>query len=139
MNKIWQWLSGSVLKDVFAGVDSLITSDAEKLALKNKLQEIINEKALESEKIATDIIQTEAKGNWLQRSWRPLTMLTFVGVIVYTKVIAPAFGFPSTEIEPDFWALLKLGMGGYVIGRSAEEITKTITKNFDLNKFKKQK
>jgi len=139
MNKIWKWLTSNVLGEIFEGVDSLITSKEERMVLKNKLQEIINAKALESERIATDIIQTEAKGNWLQRSWRPILMLSFGFVVVYSKFIAPAFHLPNAELEPDFWGLLKLGIGGYVLGRSGEKIMDKINKNIDINKFKKQK
>ncbi|PCI11872.1 MAG: hypothetical protein COB73_00780 [Flavobacteriaceae bacterium] len=136
MNKIWQWLTSNVLGEIFTGVDSLITSDEERLALKNKLQQIINEKALESEKIATDIIQTEAKGNWLQRSWRPIIMLSFGFVVLYSKFIAPAFSLPNAELEPDFWELLRLGIGGYVIGRSAEKIATSITNKIEIKRKK---
>ncbi len=30
-------------------------------------------------------------------------------------------GAPKLEIPPDMWALLKIGLGGYVVGRSVEK------------------
>ncbi|MCS7280543.1 MAG: hypothetical protein NZ583_02795 [Desulfobacterota bacterium] len=38
---------------------------------------------------------------------------------------APLFRLPSLEIPPDMWTLLEIGIGGYVVGRSAEKIVKT--------------
>jgi len=33
----------------------------------------------------------------------------------------PLFGGPKADIPPDMWDLLKLGIGGYVVGRSVEK------------------
>lgn len=35
------------------------------------------------------------------------------------------FNTPPADIPPDMWDLLKLGVGGYVVGRSAEKSIKT--------------
>ena len=77
----------------------------------------------------TDIIIAEAKGNWLQRSWRPILMLSFGFIVIYVKFIAPLFGFTIPPLENEFWDLLQLGIGGYVVGRSAEKIAKSVTIN----------
>ena len=77
----------------------------------------------------TEIIVTEAKGNWLQRSWRPILMLAFGFIVIYIKFIAPLFNLTTPELENEFWNLLQLGIGGYVIGRSAEKISKNVTFN----------
>lgn len=73
-----------------------------------------------------DTIVAEAKGeSWLQRNWRPLTMLAFVGLI-----IAYWFGFTVENIsEAERLALfdiIQIGLGGYVFGRSAEKIAERI-------------
>lgn len=134
MNKFFKWLTGDVLGVISKTIDDVVTSDEERLQLRNELQRIISEKGLEADKMAADIIQTEAKGNWLQKSWRPILMLSFGFIVMYSKFFAPAFGLPNTVLEPDFWELLRLGIGGYVVGRSAEKITEKISNNF---KFKK--
>lgn len=64
--------------------------------------------------------------SWLARSWRPLTMLTFTYIIAHSFVLAPLFGLEVLPIPPDMWELLKLGMGGYIIGRSAEKIAPAV-------------
>jgi hypothetical protein len=69
-----------------------------------------------------EIVKTEAASeNWLAASWRPLLMLTFGGLIV-----ARWFGWAAPNLsEAEYlklWSIVELGLGGYVIGRSAEKI-----------------
>ena len=63
-------------------------------------------------------VQEEVKGNWLQRSWRPLVMLTFASVIL----IGTFTSLPILAETSRFWDLLEIGLGGYVVGRSGEKI-----------------
>ncbi len=137
MKKLFGWLTGDIFKKAGDALDNIITSDEERLAARNALQQVLIDEALKSQQIQAEIINAEAKGNFLQRSWRPILMLGFGFVVLYSKFIAPAFNLPNTELEPDFWELLRLGIGGYVIGRSAEKITKSVTENIDLRKNKK--
>ena len=127
MKKIFEWFGGSVLKDLLGGLDKLFTSKEEKIKAESIIKEIILQKKLELQQMQTDIILAEAKGNWLQRSWRPILMLSFGFIVIYVKFIAPVFGFTIPELEIEFWELLKIGIGGYVVGRSAEKISKNIT------------
>ncbi len=74
-----------------------------------------------------DVIIAEAQGNWLQKSWRPLLMLSIVAIVVNNYIIFPyveLFGFKAMLLElPDkLWNLLTIGVGGYVVGRSAEKV-----------------
>lgn len=137
MKKIFTWLTGDIFSKAGDAIDKIVTSDEERLELRNKLQQVLINEALQSQQIQADIINAEAKGNFLQRSWRPILMLGFGFVVLYSKFIAPAFNLPNTELEPDFWELLRLGIGGYVIGRSAEKITKSVTENIDFKKNRK--
>lgn len=78
------------------------------------------------------VIVSETTGqSWLQRNWRPILMLTFTYIIAHNYILAPiirmfSFGadMPVLEIPPDMWDLLKLGIGGYIVGRSAEKVVK---------------
>ena len=72
------------------------------------------------------IINTEAASqHWLAANWRPLLMLTFGGLIV-----ARWFGWAAPNLsEAEYlklWGIVELGIGGYVIGRSAEKIVPAI-------------
>ena len=115
------------IKDLLEGLDNLFTSKEEKIQAENVIKQILLQKQLELQKMQTDIIITEAKGNWLQRSWRPLLMVSFGFIVIYVKFIGPLFGLPIPELELEFWELLKIGIGGYVVGRSAEKIANNIT------------
>ena len=45
--------------------------------------------------------------------------------IANNYIIVPIFNTTPAEIPPDMWDLLKLGVGGYVVGRSVEKGVKT--------------
>ena len=127
MKKVIDWFGGTLVKDLLGGLDKLFTSKEEKIKAENVIKQILIEKQLELQKMQTEIIVTEAKGNWLQRSWRPMLMLAFGFIVIYVKFIAPVFNLTIPELEIEFWELLKIGIGGYVVGRSAEKISKNIT------------
>jgi len=129
MKKVIEWFGGGLVKDLLGGLDKLFTSKEEKIKAENLIKQILIEKQLELQKMQTEIIVTEAKGNWLQRSWRPILMLSFGFIVIYVKFIAPLFNLTTPELEIEFWELLKIGIGGYVIGRSAEKISKNVTFN----------
>ncbi len=69
-----------------------------------------------------DIIVTEAKStSFLTSNWRPITMLTLLFMIV-----ADGFGWLAQPLPEDAWTVIKIGLGGYVTGRSAEKIVPSI-------------
>jgi hypothetical protein len=122
MKKIIDWFGGSVVKDIMGGLDKLFTSKEEKILAENAIKQILIQKELELQKMQTEIIVAEAKGNWLQRSWRPILMLAFGFIVIYVKFIAPLFDLKIPELENEFWNLLQIGIGGYVIGRTGEKM-----------------
>lgn len=74
---------------------------------------------------AVSVITAEAAGNWLQRSWRPLMMLFFAGLVG-----ARWFGYSAPNMSEaevlELWSIVKLGIGGYTIGRSVEKVAPSI-------------
>tara|TARA_S200002703_G_scaffold61947_1_gene53843 strand:- start:194 stop:604 length:411 start_codon:yes stop_codon:yes gene_type:complete len=114
---------GDILGGAFGLVDDLHTSDEEKLQLKSGLLQIqtgvVSEVIQAQSKMAemqAGIIKAEAESShWLTSTWRPITMLTFLALIVLAQL-----GF-TEPVPADMWPLLKLGLGGYVIGRSFEK------------------
>ena len=69
-------------------------------------------------------IREEARGNWLQRSWRPIVMLVFT-VIVLTGTF---LNLPILSDTSRFWDLLEIGLGGYIIGRGSEQLVSSLFK-----------
>lgn len=127
--ELWSFLT-TLIKPVTALVDEVHTSDEERLLIKAKLFEMQNTMAsqvmdyearlLEAQ---TRVVTAEAQGaSWLQRNWRPITMLTFLGLVV-----ADSFGLTHFRLAHEAWTLLQIGLGGYVIGRSAEKIIPKVT------------
>ena len=125
MKKIFDWFGGSVVTDLLGGLDKLFTSKEEKIKAQNVIKEILVKKQIELQQLQTEIIVTEAKGNWLQRSWRPILMLAFGFIVIYVKFLAPVLELPIPPLENEFWNLLQLGIGGYVIGRTGEKMIKS--------------
>jgi hypothetical protein len=79
---------------------------------------------------AADIIKTEAAStHWLASNWRPLTMMTFVLLIVARWFGWAAPGLSEAEYLK-LWSIVEFGLGGYVIGRSVEKIAPTIADAF---------
>lgn len=71
---------------------------------------------------SASIIREEAKSEGvLTRNWRPIVMLTFTGLVV-----AHWFGYTAPNLPPEqavrLLDIVELGLGGYVIGRSAEKV-----------------
>lgn len=72
------------------------------------------------------IVQAEAAStHWLAANWRPITMLTFVGLIV-----ARWFGWAAPNLsEAEYlklWDIVQIGLGGYVAGRTVEKVVPSI-------------
>lgn len=124
MKKIVNWFSSSVIGEIGKVIDNLFTSDEERIKAKNEVFKVLKEQQLELQRLQTEIIVAEANGNWLQRSWRPILMLAFGFIVIYVKFIAPLFSLPIPPLENEFWNLLQIGIGGYVIGRTGEKMIK---------------
>jgi hypothetical protein len=120
---------GGIFKPAADLIDNMHTSTEEKMSMSNQLEKIQNAMTskvldLDAQLLAskTAIITAEANGQgFLQRNWRPVTMLTFL-----VLVVCDSFGLLAFRLADEAWTLLQLGLGGYVVGRSAEKITKPI-------------
>lgn len=132
--KIFGGSAATVIDSVGNVVDKLTTSDKEKLDARKELAEI--ERKFNADLIAADVefakaqaevITAEAKSeSWLARNWRPILMLTFTYIIAHTFIFVPVFGIKGVEIPPEMWQLLKIGVGGYIGGRSIEKTAQTL-------------
>jgi len=124
------------------GVDK--NPDSVAKAIRSDPQAAIKLRQIESQleqtrlEVRGQAVQAEANGeSWLQRNWRPLTMVWFSALIG-----GYWFGYTpdnlSEEAVLSLFGLIKLGLGGYVIGRSAEKITKEISGSGLLGKILKK-
>lgn len=120
-------LTSGLLKAGFELVDNLFTSDEERATAKRKLVELDQRGELAKISAAAGVVQAEAQSeHFLTATWRPIIMLLFGVIIANNYILQPyvelMFGVSvSLEIPPDMWDLLKIGLGGYVVGRSVEK------------------
>ena len=136
--KILSKIGGKTIKEVTNLAGNFITTDKDKARFKNILTDIVLKYNAQVIQAQSEILKTEMTGNWLQRSWRPIIMLSFGFIILYYYFLSPVFGLPGIDLPDRFWSLLEIGLGGYVIGRSVEKISDRVTKNIDLNMLRKR-
>ena len=115
-------------------IDKFKHSPAEKAAAHlelGKLQHNMVQEALTFEikqvQAQASIILAEAKAGWLTRNWRPMLMIVFMVIIVNNFLIWPyshELGIVAKQLEFPVWMqdLLKLGVGGYIGGRTVEKV-----------------
>jgi len=124
-------LIGKLFEPAAKLIEDLHTSEEEKLDAKTRMLEsqmALGMQVLDYEaqlmQMKSSIIVAEAQGqSWIQRSWRPITMLTFLFLVV-----ADSFGQLPFRLAGEAWTLLQLGLGGYVVGRSGEKVVQTLKK-----------
>ena len=124
---------GSVIDLIKDGLDRFIpdkTAAAQAKATLDQLKETDEAKARDSDLqvqlAGLGVVTAEAKGeSWLQRNWRPITALTFVWLVV-----SYFYGFVAQNLNPatimELFALVKICLGGYTVGRTGEKIAKVI-------------
>lgn len=138
LGTITSFVSG-IFKPAADLIDDIHTSEEEKGEIEVKKQKLRNEidkakftiqdKLMEYEsklmENRTKLIEAEARdGNLFTKSWRPAVMIVFT-ILIITKWLGFSAEGISPEIELELFAIVKLGLGGYVIGRSAEKVVKT--------------
>lgn len=80
--------------------------------------------------MAAEVVKAEAQGqSWLQWTWRSITTLVFVGLIVARWLGWSAPDLGEAEVLK-LWDIVEIGLGGYVIGRSAEKILPGVVSSF---------
>lgn len=113
----------ALLKDA---LDRFIPDKTQAAQAKATLDQLREQEGAQEFLAGADIVKAEAQSStWLTAAWRPITMLVFVSLIV-----ARVFGLTSEHVSEaeyaELWRLVELGLGGYVIGRSAEKVVPAI-------------
>tara|TARA_R110000851_G_scaffold306239_2_gene464484 strand:- start:1211 stop:1609 length:399 start_codon:yes stop_codon:yes gene_type:complete len=100
-----------------------------------QIQTAINKGDFDMTSLARDVVVAEASGeSWIQRSWRPLLMLWFAGLIGAYWFGYTAPNLPESSINK-LLDIVNMGVGGYVVGRSVEKTAKQVA--IALEKLKK--
>ena len=106
-------------------IDEVVTSQEEKLVLKNKLQEIVNEHQSVIEQEVSKRWEADMNSdNWLSKSIRPLVLGWLV--VATTLLIFIDAGFIAFEVEDKWVDLLQIVLitviGAYFGSRGLEKI-----------------
>ena len=113
-------------------IDKFIPDPQKAMEAKLEMAKMIQDADVQGMAIQMQAIVAETKSeSWITRSWRPMVMLMFAFIVGNNYIIAPyaqamfhvAVALPVPE---QLWSLLSLGLGGYVVGRSAEKIVPNI-------------
>lgn len=145
LGKLASVLGGSIIKDVGDVVDKFVTTDAEKLVIKNETARIVLAHVTEAEtsiraemeaKSAVIVAEMQSGDPFTKRA-RPSVVYFGLAVIGINYVIGPWVGFfltdpiidaagiavstvPNIELPEEFWYSWSGVVGLWVIGRSAE-------------------
>ena len=111
---------GNPIAETIKAIDGVTTSASERMELKSKyIGGIVDAQS--------KVLVAEAQSaSWLTRSWRPIVMLSFAGILVYTFFAGPMLGLRVVDIPEDMWTMLQVGLGGYVGGRSVEKLAEIL-------------
>ena len=124
MKKILSLLTGGLIKDVGSVIDKLTTTDEERLAAKQKIQELLEQADKDAQAQVTDRWKADmASDSFLAKNIRPL-------VLIYLTIIFTVLSFFDGNIGgfkvaqqyiPIFQSLLITVYGAYFVGRTWEK------------------
>lgn len=115
-----------ILDPLFGVIDKVVVDKDEREKIRAEILLAAMTNDTELNKAASSIIVAEAQGEGrLQRSWRPVTMLSFLGLIwSYWLGLAPDYIIANPAIVDRVFMILQIGIGGYIMGRSGEKMVK---------------
>jgi hypothetical protein len=118
-------------KILFNTVDKAVADKDLAAKLKADLQTQMLQSHTQELQAAAKIVEAEAKAGWFSASWRPLLMYVLIFILIWNYVLGPVilFFFKASitiTLPGDVWTLLQIGLGGYVVGRSAESVARTM-------------
>ena len=126
-------------KILFNTIEKAVPDKDLQAKLKADLQTQLLQSHTQELQAAAKIVEAEAKAGWFASSWRPLLMYVLIFILVWNYVIGPVIkiftgAVISFELPGDVWTLLNVGLGGYVVGRSAESVARTMANRPVANK-----
>jgi len=128
MKKLLSLLTGGLIKDVGSVIDKLTTTDEERLAAKQKIQELLEKADQDAQTQITERWKLDMQSDsFLSKNIRPL-------VLIYLTVIFTVLAFFDGNVGgfqvdedyiPIFQSLLITVYGAYFVGRTWEKAKKS--------------
>lgn len=125
MSKILKWLTGGVIKDVGKVIDDLVTSDEEKLLIKERVTTILEEANKTAQEQVTKRWEVDMKSDsWLSKNIRPLVLVYMTAMFTVISCLDGNIGqFKIAEpYIPIYQSLLITVYGAYFLSRGVEKI-----------------
>ncbi len=132
MKKILSLLTGGLINDVGNVIDKLTTTDEERLAAKQKIQELLEKADQDAQTQITERWKVDMQSDsFLSKNIRPL-------VLIYLTIIFTILSFfdgniggfkVAEEYIPIFQSLLITVYGAYFVGRTWEKAKKSNNNN----------
>ena len=121
---MWSALVNPITGLIKGVLDKVVPDAAERDRIAFELQQALLANQGRELEEAVKVILAEANGeSWLQRNWRPLTMLWFTGLVG-----AHWLGYTPENLSENvvlgLLDIVQVGIGGYVLGRSGEKIVR---------------
>tara|TARA_B100001063_G_C16544348_1_gene442841 strand:+ start:156 stop:557 length:402 start_codon:yes stop_codon:yes gene_type:complete len=128
MKKLFQAITGGLLKDIGKVIDNLHTSDEERLEAKQKLQELLEQADKEAQDQVTERWKYDMQSDsFLSKNIRPLVLIfltTMFTLLAFTDGNIGGFTVQEQYV-PIFQSLLITVYGAYFIGRTWEKNKKS--------------
>jgi len=124
LKKIFQWLTGGVIKNIGDVVDKLTTTEEEKLTIKKQIQEILEKADNDAQTQVTERWKFDMQSDsWLSKNIRPAILIFLTSVFTILSFFDGNFyGFQVQEqYIPIFQSLLITVYGAYFVGRTWEK------------------
>lgn len=113
---------GEVLEIGGKLIDKLFPDPNDRMKAQATLMDMSQRGELQELAGRIEIVKTEAQSeHWLAANWRPVCMLVFTALIVARWMGWSAPGMSEAEALK-LWSIVEFGLGGYVVGRSAEKV-----------------
>ena len=121
-------LLSAVLPSIFKVVDKAVADKDQAAKIKSDIQTQLLENNAKEIEAAAKIIVAEAQGHsWMQRNWRPITMLVLISLVAAHWLGFTAPNLPESNVN-SLLDIVQVGLGGYVLGRSGEKIAQHLNK-----------
>lgn len=124
MKKLFNLITGGLIKDIGNIIDKVTTTDEERLQAKQKIQELLEEADKDAQEQVTERWKYDMQSDsFLSKNIRPLTMVFLTVMFTLLAFTDGNIGEFSIQKEyiPIFQTLLITVYGAYFVGRSWEK------------------
>ena len=128
MKKILQFITGGLIKDIGQVIDDLVTTDEERLAAKQKVEELLEQADKDAQDQVTARWESDMNSDsFLSKNIRPM-------VLIYLTIVFTILSFfdgnvgefkIAKQYVPIFQSLLITVYGAYFVGRTWEKSKKS--------------